>query len=83
MKLGGKNMDIVKLEHESYQAVHAAPSRPEYSQIKHEYEPVPFTVAVKTEVEVSCNGMFKLARGRESDIEFSVCIPKSLTIGQR
>jgi hypothetical protein len=54
MKLDGKNMDVVKLEHESYKAVFAAPSPPEYSNIKH--EPLTFTVAaVKTEVEVSCN----------------------------
>jgi hypothetical protein len=57
MKLDGTNMEIVKLEHESCQAVLAAPSPAEYSCIKHEDEPLPFMqyAAVKTEVEVSCN----------------------------
>jgi hypothetical protein len=56
MKLNGKILDIVKLEHESYQAVHATLSPSEYIHIKHEDEPLTFTVAaVKTEVKVSCN----------------------------
>jgi hypothetical protein len=56
MKLSGYIMDIGKMEQESYEVVPPVPSSVEYSHIKHEDEPLPFTfAAVKTEVEVSCS----------------------------
>jgi hypothetical protein len=53
-KPGGRNMDVIVLERESYEAVLSVPSPAEYSRIKQEDAPLPFTfAAVKTEVEVS------------------------------